>query len=254
MKNVLIFDENFDCVLLVNEADSVNSIWIEVKTNDSANQELEIMIGGSTATIALASDSENKIQLTNSYWNYGGSSEIRLVNDDAISEYVTIVFPEIITTDSAIFPSAERQYSLQGQYNVEQAIENVRGQMQSQIDDANARMMAVIPPFSVDRNAIADGSYNDVLTFKFNCTQANPPVLFYAMLSFTINTTVSAQGVYHDCTVTVRYLLDELVVSTIQQTYRDGKQILMVNYQIQNLTAENHTFKVQLELSGGSLS
>ena len=109
MKNILQFDENFDVVLLVNEAAEANSIWLEVRTNDSTNQELEVMIDGDTAVIALASETVNKVELTNSYWNFGGTTSVRLVNDDTESEYVVIVFPEIITTDSALFPSAERQ-------------------------------------------------------------------------------------------------------------------------------------------------
>ena len=254
MKNILVFDDSFDCVLLINEGEKENSIWIEVKTNSSTNQILEIMIDGVTAAVALSSDSENKILLTNSYWNFGGTTSIRLSNDDAQSEYVTIIFPEIITTDSAIYPSGERQYSLQGQYNVEQAIDNVKNQMQGQIDDANGRIMAVIPPYSVDRNEISDGGNNDVITFKFNCTQDNPPVLLYAMLNYTITTSVSAQGVYHDCTVTIYYNLDGATVATIQQTYGDGKQVVMLNYQLQNLTAENHTFVVNIGVSGGTLS
>lgn len=253
MKNTLQFDHLFDAELLVNEADATNSIWIWITTDENDNQQLEITLNGETAVVSLTSDALNKVQLTNTYWNYGGSISLKLTNDDLESESVMIVFPESITTDSVLFPSAARQYSLQGQYNVEQAIDNVRNDMQGQINDVNGRLLEIIPPTAVDRTAIYDGGHNEILTFKFNCTQASPPVLFYSMIAYTVQTTVSLQDVYGDCTVTIYYILDDATVATIQQTYGDGKQVLMLNYQMQNLTEDNHVFKVRLDVSGGNI-
>lgn len=254
MKNILQFDENFDCVLLVNEANETNSIWFEVRTNDSADQELEIMIDGVTTTVSLTSDAMNKVQLENQYWNFGGTSSVRLVNADAQSEYVVLVFPEIITTEAALFQSAERQYSLQGQYNVEQAIDSVRNDMQGQINDVNERMLAFIPPHTVDRESISNGSTRDVLLFKFNCTQANPAVIFNSLLAYRVQTVVLSGSTYVDAMVTITFLLDDVQVSSMTQTFGDGQHLIMLNYKMENLTADNHVFKVRIGVDGGILS
>lgn len=258
MKNILYFNNTMECVLLVNEAEEGNTIWLEIETDASTNPTLEILIDETTTTVDLEASTNNEYQLTTEYWNYGGTTSFRLVNDDYTSDYIVLNFPEVINTDSSLYFTSAEHYSMQGSFNVQQAVEDLQetdADQQIQIDDISLKILEYILPTSTSTSAIADGSNSNVLTFEFNNTQSGAKTSFYSCLNFTVATTVdSSTDTYGDCTLTVTFKLDGTTIATLTETYGDGSKVLMLNYLLQNLNEGNHTFIVNFAVAGGSIS
>lgn len=107
-------------------------------------------------------------------------------------------------------------------------------------------------PYYIFSGSIADGSEEYVLRFRFKCDRAGDTVAFYSMVTFLVSTTFS-HNTYHDCTVTVKYYLDDTLTVTCAHTYADGNAILTLNGCMTDPGAGNHTFDVKFALSGGSI-
>jgi len=111
----------------------------------------------------------------------------------------------------------------------------------------------IVPATNISVSPIADGSNSDVLTFEFNCKKAVDMIEFFANVNLLVSTTVSNEN-YSDCVLTITYSLDDVVKATLNQTYRDGYNIVSLNYIITELTQGNHVFKVNFAPVGGSIS
>lgn len=117
-----------------------------------------------------------------------------------------------------------------------------------------ATKMAVnyVFPYEINTDPIADGGSANVLRFRFKCDRDGDTVAFYSMVTFAVSTTSGAS--FNDCNLTVRYVLDGAQAATAIHTYTDGNAILTLNGCFAELTAGDHTFDVQLALSGGGIS
>jgi hypothetical protein len=111
----------------------------------------------------------------------------------------------------------------------------------------------IVPATNISVSPIVDGSNSDVLTFEFNCKKAVDMIEFFANVNLLVSTTVSNEN-YSDCVLTITYSLDDVVKATLNQTYRDGYNIVSLNYIITELTQGNHVFKVNFAPVGGSIS
>lgn len=258
MKNVLCFNHIFEYELLINEAREGNSIWVEVVTDEKADQELEIMVGEDLTTIPLASSQRNVVEVEAELWNLGGITRIRLSNASFVSQYADISFPEVINTDSAIYQNAAQSYVMQGSFDVKQAVEDLQdasAEQQAQIEDISLNLLAYVMPKQKSTNSIPDGSNNDVLRFEFTNSRNAAKVTFTSCLNFYVATTVDqVTEAFDDCTITVTYRLDGTDVATLTETAGDGNKILTLNYMIEDLATGNHVFVVNLAAAGGSIS
>lgn len=124
---------------------------------------------------------------------------------------------------------------------------------QQEISSVSKRVIDYVLPTDIDETAIADGGNNDALTFEFYSGEDGEKASFYAMLDLT-STTLNANDTYTDCVLTVSYKLDGTTLETATQVYGDGGQILVLNYLLTELTKGNHTFIVNLAVSGGGIS
>lgn len=124
---------------------------------------------------------------------------------------------------------------------------------QQEVSSVSKRVIDYVLPTDIDETAVSDGGNNDALTFEFYSGEDGEKASFYAMLDLT-STTLNADDTYTDCVLTVKYKLDGSVLETATQVYGDGGQILFLNYLLTELTKGNHTFIVNLAVSGGGIS
>ncbi len=101
-------------------------------------------------------------------------------------------------------------------------------------------------------SAIADGDNADVIVFEFNCKTPVDMVEFFANINLQVSTTVNNN--YGDCDLTITYILDDVTKATLIQTFKDGYNIVSLNYILTELTQGNHIFKVNFAPVGGSIS
>lgn len=127
------------------------------------------------------------------------------------------------------------------------------GDLSDKVDDISARTSTeYVAPYQTLDTGIADGGQAYALRFRVTCNRDGDTVAFHAMMGFTVSTTYS-DNTFHDCNLTIQYLLDDTVIATGVQTYTDGNQILTMNGKL-TPTAGQHTFDVKFAVAGGSLS
>ena len=198
------------------------------------------------------------MQVSTALWNYGGQIAIKLVNDDTESDEIIIEFPNIITTDASLFLSEYRTYTMQGAFDVVQEVESLKETNQSQqeeIQDIRVKMLEYITPSTQSTSQINDGSSNTILTFEFFCSVNETIISFNSCVQFNVSTTEDIPNeIFGDCTLTINFVLDSVIVKTFDQTYGDGDHVLTLNYLLQNLSSGNHVFGVVLALAGGTIS
>ena len=102
MKNTLFFDRDFNFLLLENEENEANSIWIKFHTSAAGSQVLHITANGSTITENLASNSDIVYELEDTNWTNNGATEIWLTNANISSSIIKIIFSEIPEVSCAI--------------------------------------------------------------------------------------------------------------------------------------------------------
>ena len=251
MKNIVYFDHELNELLLVNEENDVNSIWIGIKTDANTNQKLTVTGAGTTVEYSLASRSDTLTEIPAELWTLPGSTTFRLSNSGFTSAEASITFPEIINTDSSLYAEDTLSYAMQGSFNVRDNIEDLWGE----VNGLEANQLRYILPVEESVDPIADGADNDILVFKFNVQQQGMKMSFYSCLNYTIETTVdTSTDTYGDCTLTISFDLDGEVIAIMDETYGDGIKMLMLNYLLKNLDIGNHIFTINFALSGGSLS
>ena len=256
MKNILYFDNNFDCDLLVNEEKEGNTIWVDVDTDGAANQVLEILVNGATTTINLVPNSDNLVQIVEDYWNFGSVTSIRLSKTGFVSDYIELSFPDSIDSDSSLYETSDRHYSMQGSFNVQDAVEDLQGEVQ----DISLRVLDYLLPYYKNLSTIADGGSSNIMQFEFHTTSETNKISFESCIGMVVATTVIVishgeyEYTYQVCKVNVTFFLDGSQVVRISESFGDGSHVMSLNFYMSDLTVGNHQFIIRLALAGGSIS
>ena len=252
MKNVIYFEPDLDAVLLKNEEQVGNSIILNITTDDAADQRL-VVTKGETAQpdIELESDAENVVILPNMAWQLGGTTTVQLFKgeDEEPTAQIVIEFPDILDTDSTLSGSAGF-YRMQGSANFQQQIIS----LQEQISNISSQVVDYIKPTSIDQTPIADGDNHDIMTFEFYSSTEGEISSFYSLLNYEVETSVGTGDIYGDCTIIFTFTLDGTQKATIMISGGDCYKETMLNFLLENLSKGNHTFVVNMAVSGGSIS
>ena len=132
--------------------------------------------------------------------------------------------------------------------------------IQTQISEISGMVnIGYILPVAVGLENIADGSSEDVLTFKFTTEEIESEedlgeaISFHAELCFYISTTSTANS-FGDGILTVTYTMDNEITASSAYSYGDGWKILTLNGFFPSLEAGEHTFVVSFSMSGGAIA
>ena len=222
MKNTLFFDDSFTPVLLENEeadaGEQQNTIYLRFRTSAEENQRLHITVRYAEYDEQLEPETDYNFQLAGEYWASGAATLIQLLNDNFISQNTQLTFPDIISTDAALLEDGEftNAFYMQGK---EEKDEELRQQV---IVYTNGREYN-IQPSAQDMQRIAQ------LVFSAALRGTN------ALLIITVILTASEIEDTADLAMHFRVnrVFDEIYIP--EQTVRDGKYIITVNYPILNI-------------------
>ena len=120
MKNTLFFDSNFNFLLLENEENDANSIWLKFHTSAAGSQVLNITANGTTITESLASDTDIVYELEGTNWTNNGATVIWLTNASITSPKIKIIFAEIPTVSCAVNRQTNKVFIMQYEGQVEE--------------------------------------------------------------------------------------------------------------------------------------
>lgn len=226
MKNTLFFDDSFNPILLENEesdaGEQLNTIFLKFRTSDSANQRLHITVRYAEYDEQLEPETDYNFQLAGEYWASGAATLIQIRNDDFLSQNTQITFPDIISTDAALSEDGEfvNAYYMQGK---EEKDEELRQQV---IVYTNGREYN-IQPSAQDMQRIAQ------LVFSASLRGTNALLIITIILKATeIENTADLAMHFR-----VNRVFDETYIP--EQTVRDGKYVITVNYPILNIAQDD---------------
>ena len=233
MKNTLYFDNQLNLRLLSNEENDLNTVWIDIETDSSANQTLQILLNGQTTSISLESSSANDVELPASLWAVGGDTQFRLVNGSFTSEYQSINFPEVLTTDAALYEVSTGANKLQGQ----------------QKDDASSFATQIVAYTNARAYEITTRQIR-VISIDFTVANENTSGVFGCTIC------VEASDITDSALLTARIMynrvFDEVFVP-IQQI-ENGKHIITIHYPLRTmLSLSANNVSVYLSMDSGTL-
>ena len=240
MKNTIFFDDSFSPVLLENEeSDSgelQNTIYLRFRTSEATNQKLYITVRNSEHEEDLEPSTEYNYQLAGVFWASGNVTKLQLKNDDMVSAFTQITFPEIISTDAALLEDSGFDFAfyMQGKENKE---EELRQQV---ITYTNGREYNVTP----------DEPMTKIIEIKFASVLENTQGLFNA----TINLAASEIEEAGDVTFRIRVnrIFDEVFIPV--QTVRDGRYIITISYPVRDiLQNDRNQIDVYMTTSAGNI-
>lgn len=241
MKNTLFFDDSFTPVLLENEeadaGEQQNSIYLRFRTSAEENQRLHITVRYAEYDEQLEPETDYNFQLAGEYWASGAATLIQLLNDNFISQNTQLTFPDIISTDAALLEDGEfaNAFYMQGK---EEKDEELRQQV---IVYTNGREYN-IQPSAQDMQRIAQ------LVFSAALRGTN------ALLVITVILTASEIEDTADLAMHFRVnrVFDEVYIP--EQTVRDGKYIITVNYPILNIAqGDRNQVDIYLTTTAGNI-
>lgn len=233
MKNTLYFDNQLNLRLLSNEEDDLNTVWIAIETDSNANQTLQILLNGQTTSIALDSSTATDTEIPASLWALGGDTQFRLVNSSFTSEYQSINFPEILTTDAALYEVSEGSYRLQGQ----------------QKDDASAYATQIVAYTNARAYQITNRQVR-VISIDFTVSNENTSGVFGCTIC------VEASDITDFANLTARMMynraMDEVFIPI--QKIDNGKHIINIHYPLRTmLSLSANNVSVYLSMDSGTL-
>lgn len=240
MKNTLFFDDSFTPVLLENEeADAgelQNTIYLKFRTTAAENQKLYITVRNAEYEEELEPSTDYNYQLAGMYWAAGGVTKLQLKNDNLVSVFSQITFPEIISTDAAVLEDStfSNAFYMQGK---EDKDEELRQQV---ITYANGQQYNITP----------ESILSKIIEIKFASVLANTQALFNA----TINLAASEIEEAGDITFRIRVnrIFDETFIPI--QTVRDGRYIVTISYPIRNVSQnDRNQIDVYMTTSAGNI-
>lgn len=233
MKNTLYFDDAFDVILLENEEDDTNSIYLVITTGEATNPVLHIESGSTSASVSLIEEATNTIELASDYWAEDGDTLLWLTTDDETSEDITITFPEVISTDAMVYETDSRAYAMQGQ--------------SSEALDLKTQVVT----YTNARDYTIGDSRKRVVILKYICGVSDSNGLFQTTINFT------ASGITDTAVVTARLRVDgELIPLFIPaQTVSNGQHVLTITYPVLSLTKNiQGEIDVYLSIDDGTIT
>ena len=241
MKNTLFFDDSFNPILLENEesdaGEQQNTIFLKFRTSDSENQRLHITVRYAEYDEQLDPETDYNFQLAGEYWASGAATLIQLRNDDFLSQITQLTFPDVISTDAALLEDGEFQnaYYMQGK---EEKDEELRQQV---IVYTNGREYN-IQPSAQDMQRIAQ------LVFSAALRGTNALLVITVILKATeIEDTADLAMHFR-----VNRVFDETYIP--EQTVRDGKYVITVNYPILNIAqGDRNQVDIYLTTTAGNI-
>ena len=233
VKNTLYFDSGFNGTLLENVEDDVNSIFIDITTSSALNQKIDVKVRGVTTSFNLLSDQHQIFELVGTYWAVDGNTEIRFSNSDATSEWYSIQFPEIMTTDAMLLEVDETHYTFNGQENKE--------------EELKTQVIA----YRSARDYTVGAELVKVVEIKFASVLDNTSGVFNTTINF------EASNITDSATVTARIRLnrefEELFVP--MQIVKNGKHVLTISYPVLDiLQNDNNQIDVYLQIDDGEIT
>lgn len=235
MKNTLFFDADFVPELLENEEAATdelrNAIFLHFTTSDALNQKLQIVVRAALFEVDLEPETEYSYQLAGIYWATGGTTSLRLVNDDGASEYTYINFPEILTVDAALQEEDvdNRLYYLQGKED--KTIE-----------------------FRSETASYTNGREYNITTLQRFVQFVFASKVAQATGLLTLTLTLNCSGITDEATarfhIRVNLIMDEVFIPT--QTVKNGSYIITICYPVENIAqSDRNSIDVYLEMSEG---
>ena len=251
MENIIYTDADLTAFLVANEEQSGNTIEVVIECDATASQELTITAGDASTTEQLTPSTKNVVDVPVMLWNFGGDTVITLSKGGTDAGTITIHFPGAIDSDAALNETeTQNEFTLQGSASVQDQIVS----LQESVERVSAQTLAYILPSAVNQSGISDGGNNTVETFEFEAGAEDVKVSFFTCIQFLATTTVTAANAYEDLNLTITISLDGIASATILQAYRDGRQVLMLNHLVENISKGNHTLTVDIAAAGGSVS
>lgn len=240
MKNTLFFNDSFAPILLENEETDTdelrNAIFLRFRTTAATNQKLYITVRNAEYEEDLDPDTDYDYRLEGTYWAAGGVTKLQLKNDELISVFTQITFPEIISTDAALLESSgfNHAYYMQGKED----------------KDEELRQQVITYANGTEYNITPESVLPKIIEIKFASVLANTQALFNA----TINLSASQIEEAGDITFRIRVnrVFDETFIPI--QTVRDGRYIVTISYPIRNVSqSDRNQIDVYLTTSAGNI-
>lgn len=240
MKNTLFFDASFSPILLENEETDTdelrNAIFLRFRTSSALNQKLYITVRNAEYEEDLDPDTDYDYRLEGTYWAAGGVTKLQLKNDQLISVFTQITFPEIISTDAALLEDSAHvnAYYLQGKED----------------KDEELRQQVITYANGTEYNITPESVLPKIIEIKFASVLANTQALFNA----TINLAASQIEEAGDITFRIRVnrLFDETFIPI--QTVRNGRYIVTISYPIRNVSqSDRNQIDVYMTTSAGNI-
>lgn len=240
MKNTLFFNDSFAPILLENEetdADELrNAIFLRFRTTAATNQKLYITVRNAEYEEDLEPSTDYDFRLEGSYWAAGGVTKLQLKNDQLISVFTQITFPEIISTDAALLEDSAHvnAYYLQGKED----------------KDEELRQQVITYANGTEYNITPESVLPKIIEIKFASVLANTQALFNA----TINLAASQIEEAGDITFRIRVnrVFDETFIPI--QTVRNGRYIVTISYPVRNVSQnDKNQIDVYMTTSAGNI-
>lgn len=240
MKNTIFFDDSFTPVLLENEesdaGELMNTIFLRFRTTDATNQKLYITVRNAEFEEELEPSTDYDFRLEGVYWAAGGVTKLQLKNDDLVSVFTQITFPEILSTDAALLEDGgfSHAFYLQGKED----------------KDEELRQQVITYANGTEYNITPESVLPKIIEIKFASVLANTQALFNA----TINLAASQIEEAGDITFRIRVnrLFDETFIPI--QTVRNGRYIVTISYPIRNVSQnDRNQIDVYMTTSAGNI-
>lgn len=240
MKNTIYFDDSFTPVLLENEesdaGELMNTIFLRFRTTDATNQKLYITVRNAEFEEELEPSTDYDFRLEGAYWAAGGVTKLQLKNDELVSAFTQITFPEIISTDAALLEDGgfSHAFYLQGKED----------------KDEELRQQVITYANGTEYNITPESVLPKIIEIKFASVLANTQALFNA----TINLAASQIEEAGDITFRIRVnrVFDETFIPI--QTVRNGRYIVTISYPIRNVSQnDRNQIDVYMTTSAGNI-
>lgn len=232
MKNTLYFSKDLVPVLLENEENELNTIYLQINTSSATGQKCQINAKGITTTINLSSSATVNFELDGEKWAVGGDTAIRFMNDGATGEWYYITFPAIISTDAALQESEEeRHYLMQGQ------------------DDEEAQEFASKLVVFKNKRDYYISTMQKIVELKYASSIENTQALF----NLTINLTASGISDEADVILRIRVnrAFDDFFIP--RQTLKNKKYIITVTYPVTTIAlSDKNQLDVYMQMTDGT--
>ena len=231
MKNTIFLTSAFTFELLENAEDNLNYIILNFDTSAALNQEIQVVYKSVTYRTQVASSSHIEFEVPSTLWALGGSTAVRLVNDQVTSEYIYLTFPDVLQTDAFLEQQDANHFFMNGQEDIEEKLK-----------------MQII--------TYQNGRAYNITTLQQVCHIGFAAVIegTQALFNVTINLDIANAN---NCLVTARIRVnrdfDEVFIP--KQSLQNGHHVLTISYPMINVDqGASNQIDLYLQASGGDVT